>query len=50
MNKFHGTGVALITPFKADGTVDHSGLKKVIDPVMRKNLFGKPQPNTLKAE
>jgi 4-hydroxy-tetrahydrodipicolinate synthase len=34
MNKFHGTGVALITPFKADGTVDHSGLKKVIDYVI----------------
>lgn len=31
MNKFHGTGVALITPFKADGSVDHSGLKNIID-------------------
>ncbi len=34
MNKFHGTGVALITPFKSDGTVDHSGLKNVIDYVI----------------
>lgn len=34
MNKFHGTGVALITPFKADGSVDHSGLKNVIDYVI----------------
>lgn len=31
MNKFHGTGVALVTPFKADGAVDHSGLKNIID-------------------
>lgn len=31
MNKFHGTGVAIITPFNADGSVDHSGLKKTID-------------------
>lgn len=31
MNKFHGTGVALITPFKSDGSVDYSGLKKIID-------------------
>ena len=31
MNKFHGTGIALITPFKADGAIDHSGLKSLID-------------------
>ena len=31
MNKFHGTGVALITPFKSDGSDDYSGLKKIID-------------------
>lgn len=31
MNKFYGTGVALVTPFKADGSVDHSGLKNIID-------------------
>jgi 4-hydroxy-tetrahydrodipicolinate synthase len=31
MNKFHGTGVAIITPFNADGSVDHSGLKNTID-------------------
>ena len=31
MNKFHGTGVAIITPFKADRSVDHIALKTVID-------------------
>ncbi|WP_411273208.1 4-hydroxy-tetrahydrodipicolinate synthase [Daejeonella sp.] len=31
MNKFHGTGVAMVTPFNADGSIDHSGLKNVID-------------------
>jgi 4-hydroxy-tetrahydrodipicolinate synthase len=31
MNKFHGTGVAMVTPFQADGQVDYSGLKKLID-------------------
>lgn len=34
MNKFHGTGVAIITPFKADGSVDHSALKTVIDHII----------------
>jgi 4-hydroxy-tetrahydrodipicolinate synthase len=31
MNKFHGTGVALVTPFKADGSVDFNGLKNLIN-------------------
>jgi len=31
MNKFHGTGVALVTPFKADGSVDYDGLKNLIN-------------------
>jgi 4-hydroxy-tetrahydrodipicolinate synthase len=31
MKKFHGTGVALVTPFKEDGSVDFDGLKKLID-------------------
>nr|WP_121271231.1 4-hydroxy-tetrahydrodipicolinate synthase [Pedobacter schmidteae] len=31
MNKFHGTGVALVTPFNADGTVDYDGLKNLIN-------------------
>lgn len=31
MNKFHGTGVALVTPFNADGTVDYDGLKRLIN-------------------
>lgn len=31
MNKFHGTGVALVTPFNADGTVDYDGLGRLIN-------------------
>lgn len=31
MNKFYGTGVAIITPFHADGTVDFEGLKNLIN-------------------
>lgn len=31
MNKFHGTGVALVTPFNADGSVDYNGLKNLIN-------------------
>lgn len=31
MAKFYGTGVALITPFKKDGTVDFEALKKVVN-------------------
>ena len=31
MNKFHGTGVALVTPFNADGSVDYEGLKNLIN-------------------
>jgi 4-hydroxy-tetrahydrodipicolinate synthase len=31
MNKFHGTGVAMITPFNTDGSVDYEGLRKLID-------------------
>ncbi|WP_129716502.1 4-hydroxy-tetrahydrodipicolinate synthase [Pedobacter sp. SYP-B3415] len=34
MNRFHGTGVALVTPFNADGTVDFEGLKNLIDHVV----------------
>jgi len=34
MNKFHGTGVAIITPFKTDGSVDHNALKTVIDHII----------------
>jgi 4-hydroxy-tetrahydrodipicolinate synthase len=34
MNRFHGTGVAIITPFKADGSVDHPALKTVIDHII----------------
>jgi 4-hydroxy-tetrahydrodipicolinate synthase len=31
MNKFYGTGVAMITPFQADGQVDYDALQKLID-------------------
>jgi len=31
MEKFHGTGVALVTPFKEDGAVDFDGLKRLIN-------------------
>lgn len=31
MNKFHGTGVALVTPFNSDGKIDFKGLKNLID-------------------
>jgi len=31
MKKFHGTGVALVTPFNADGSVDFDGLKSLIN-------------------
>lgn len=31
MEKFHGTGVALVTPFKEDGSVDFDGLRSLIN-------------------
>jgi 4-hydroxy-tetrahydrodipicolinate synthase len=31
MDKLNGTGVALVTPFKKDGSVDFEGLKKLVD-------------------
>ena len=31
MNKFHGTGVALITPFNTDGSVDYPALERLIN-------------------
>jgi 4-hydroxy-tetrahydrodipicolinate synthase len=31
MNKFHGTGVALVTPFNADRSVDYEGLRNLIN-------------------
>jgi 4-hydroxy-tetrahydrodipicolinate synthase len=34
MNRFHGTGVALVTPFKSDGSVDFKGLKTLIDHII----------------
>ena len=34
MNKFYGTGVAMVTPFKADGSIDFPGLKNLIDHII----------------
>jgi 4-hydroxy-tetrahydrodipicolinate synthase len=31
MSTFYGTGVAMVTPFQADGQVDYSGLKNLIN-------------------
>ena len=31
MNKFHGTGVAMVTPFNTDGSVDYEGLERLIN-------------------
>lgn len=34
MNKFHGTGVALVTPFNPNGSVDYPGLERIINHVI----------------
>jgi 4-hydroxy-tetrahydrodipicolinate synthase len=34
MNKFYGTGIALVTPFQADGQVDYDGLKNLVEYVI----------------
>jgi 4-hydroxy-tetrahydrodipicolinate synthase len=31
MNRFYGTGIAIVTPFHADGQVDYDGLKNLIN-------------------
>ena len=31
MDKFKGTGVALVTPFNENGKVDYNGLQKLIE-------------------
>ncbi|TWJ04339.1 4-hydroxy-tetrahydrodipicolinate synthase [Mucilaginibacter frigoritolerans] len=31
MNKFYGTGIAMVTPFQADGKIDYEGLEKLIN-------------------
>ena len=31
MNKFHGLGTALITPFQPDGSVDYKALEQLLD-------------------
>ncbi|MDN3668013.1 4-hydroxy-tetrahydrodipicolinate synthase [Echinicola jeungdonensis] len=35
MKKFKGTGVALVTPFHEDGSIDYSGFEKVIEHVIQ---------------
>lgn len=35
MTKFYGTGVALVTPMKADGSLDISGIRKLVDYVSK---------------
>ena len=34
MNQFRGTGVALVTPFSGDGSIDYASLEKLIDHVI----------------
>jgi 4-hydroxy-tetrahydrodipicolinate synthase len=34
MNKFYGTGVAMVTPFQADGSVDYAGLEAVTNHII----------------
>lgn len=34
MNQFRGTGVALVTPFNADGSVDYNALEKLVNHVI----------------
>lgn len=34
MDKFRGTGVALVTPFSSNGKVDHASLKRLVDHVI----------------
>lgn len=31
MNELVGMGVALVTPFKSDGSVDHEALKNIVE-------------------
>ena len=38
MKKFTGTGVALVTPFKADGAIDYPALERVIEHVILGNV------------
>lgn len=35
MKRFTGTGVALVTPFKEDGSIDYTGLKNILDYVSK---------------
>ena len=33
-SKFRGTGVAIVTPFNSDKTIDYSGLEKLVNHLM----------------
>ena len=35
MKKFKGTGVAIVTPFKNDSSIDFAGLGRIIDHVIK---------------
>ncbi|WP_185866427.1 4-hydroxy-tetrahydrodipicolinate synthase [Blattabacterium cuenoti] len=38
MKKLHGTGVALVTPFKKDGKIDFEGLEKIVKRVAKNKV------------
>ncbi len=37
-SKFKGTGVAIVTPFRADGSIDFKALKKLLDYIIENNV------------
>ena len=39
MNKFKGTGVALVTPFRKEGEVDFIALQKLVEFQNKKQCF-----------
>ena len=39
MELFKGSGVALVTPFKSDGSVDYQALRNLIDFQINNNAF-----------
>lgn len=38
LDKFNGTGVALVTPFSEDGSIDYDGLKKLLESTAEKGV------------
>ena len=43
-NKFKGLGIALITPFKADGTIDWEALDRLVEYQLKSGASWVPQP------